>query len=199
MVYNGIPYKDSSVYNGGTYKMRTVYKENGGTVNTVNIDGIDYPFIEINGLKWTTLSFKSENMDFYTPSNNVKTNGLLYKARTMFSYIIPILPTGWRVPSLSDINNLYGLSTDARDFISVDKGGNDRFGFNLKLIGYRNTSGSKVYFDQFSLIWTNEQKDTTHTWNAAFKIGGDFDPVDWSAGAPGYDANTALEIRFCSG
>lgn len=30
MVYNGIPYKDSSVYKGGAYKTHTVYKENGG-------------------------------------------------------------------------------------------------------------------------------------------------------------------------
>lgn len=193
--------KGESVYNtgaGGIYKGVGIYEnEETPPTNTIIIDGEEYPYIEINGLYWITKNLNTMSIPYFTPPEIADENGQLYKAYYLDD-IENMLPTGWRVPTHYDFTSCFGaLSQNSNDYISTDIGGNDIYGFNLPLPGYRNTNGNKVYGGSRCLLWSKDQKDGTHNYNAAFIINYHIDLSDWSAGTILRESNTALSVRVC--
>ena len=76
--------------------------------NSVKIDGTDYPTVTIGNQVWTTVNYSGAGGyhsadhaygDYYTQSQALAIN----------------LPTGWRVPTMSDYNILLGNFTTAKD------------------------------------------------------------------------------------
>ena len=165
----------------------------------VNIGGKNYPFVKIGNLFVTTSSYNVPTTHSVLPENGTDMFGLLYPAYDMFNEIIPILPTGWRVPDKSDFTYLKtNISNLADDYISQDKGGNDTTRFNAQLLGYKNRDDVYVYNGSKSLFWSQSpREDGTTTWNLDITKNSTIDTEDYSRGTSANLSSTAFEIRFC--
>lgn len=193
-------YNAPSVYNAKCiYNGETVYNEGGITppvTMTVNIGGIDYPYVEINGLYWITENIRNETEHYFNPPNVTPANGKLYKARYL-EEITALLSDGWRVPAHNDFLTWENLSTNSNEFISIDLGGNDLYGLNLPLPGYRNTNASFVYAGTRCLLWSTTPKDSTHTYCASFVLNGTRNLNDYGVGTTILEYNSAFSVRVC--
>ena len=165
-------------------------------ITSVTIGGIEYHVIEINGLYWITENIRNETEHSYNPPNVTPAKGKLYKARYL-TEITALLSDGWRIPTHNDFLTWSSLSNNSNDYISTDLGGNDVYGLNLPLPGYRSTSSSFLYSDTRCLLWSATEKDDSHNYNVAFILNSSRDLDDWSAGTSHYEANTALSVRVC--
>jgi uncharacterized protein (TIGR02145 family) len=122
--------------------------------------------------------------------------GLLYTAKTMFDEIIPILPDGWRVPSKSDFDQIKNVESSSNNYISSFDGGTNTLNTNVRLTGYRNASGSYVYFGTKCLMWsTTEYSSSNRTYNTDFTKNDTVDTADYSYGSRTESASTALSVR----
>lgn len=151
-IYKPGAYKTLGVYKGtdGIYNGRGVY--NDGTGEFVEIGGRSYPVVTIGSEKWIAenLDFKFNglniggiidettnpsawyyNNDEITYGENGKKYGLLYNHGAI-EQLQNFLPTGWRVPTLTDIQNLANNSADVlkskSEWISIN--GTNETGFN---------------------------------------------------------------------
>lgn len=196
-------YKGESLYNGKTaYNAPSVYTQEAQPTPTgVEVGGIKYPFAKIGKLLWTTLSLRNETAHYVTPQSGVKDYGVLYQYYYVNSEIKPLLPAGWRIPTLNDIKDLYdSVSHNSNDFISSEKGGNNSSGFSAMLLGYRNSSNNFVYNNSKTLFWSDTPYgDNFTTYNGALTLNAEFNWRDYSRGTASSVENTALEVRICSG
>ena len=199
-MYNGGLYKNDGVYNGIAYKSKTVYKEsNGGGGNVVNIGGVDYEYIQLGNFYIITQNLRYHTSFFHYPNNDPsKENemGLLYGAYYMFNEIIPILPDGWKVPSISEWAYLRdNISANSNDYISTDDGGNNVLQTNFRLCGYINSSGIVTGYGNKALLWSSSPYDSNRTKNIDVTKNSILDITDMSNGSATSNANTSLSVR----
>ncbi|QIA08258.1 FISUMP domain-containing protein [Draconibacterium halophilum] len=137
------------------------------------IDGITYPIISIGSQVFTTEPIKwvDSGGDSYDPGgipgNNVLFGSLYYEAA--LQRLIPLIPTGWKLPSISDINemktflgsdfdnSLNFLSDDPTFWSSVSTPRNST-GLSLRGGGYRAYNTSFRYL-QRSEFWLEDTPD----------------------------------------
>ena len=124
---------------------------------SVIINGHTYGVTQIGNLLWITEnlyeplpSFGSLNngknydsvwANFPTLNDNSQGYGILYYVSGIVQntngcrdYLLSLLPSGWRVPTLSDVNDLIN-NASWEDLMNVNEGGVDTFGFNGKCAG----------------------------------------------------------------
>ena len=133
--------------------------------STVKIGGRDYPFVQIGNQLWITenLDWKFDGLTFrdgvdgnemddtsleqacyysYDESTYGVTGnkyGLLYNGSAVrYLNSANILPTGWRIPSTSDFNELITFvgENPGRKLKSTSWNGTDDYGFNAKPYGF---------------------------------------------------------------
>lgn len=167
------------------------------------IAGGVYHFTKIGNLLWTTRNF-SERIDgvevIYPNGNplNEEKYGLLYKAYDMFNKIVPLLPTGWRVPTANDFAALGSGNRLWRTLASIEEGGTNEFEFNARLNGWRSASGNYSAFGGQVALWTSTPNDSTSTKTAEGNLDRVIGVYDSGGGTATTQANTAEAIRFCS-
>lgn len=200
IIYKTGAYNTPVIYKGagGIYKGRGVYNDGagGGGTSNIEIGGISYGVVKIGSLLWTSENLRNETEGSILPQNPTLENGRLYKPY-YFNKIDELLHDGWRIPNKDDLLTLKEFSTNSNDFISVSLGGNDLFGFNLSLPGYKNTSNNYVDTSTGCLLWSNTERMGEYHWNTAFIKNGTIDFEDWSRGTRTNLENTALSIRLC--
>lgn len=151
-------YKDVGVYNGagvynsaGVYNGAGVYKD--GVENIVNFGGIDYGYVKIGSLLWTT-----ENLKNYTPgalyfknSEEYKDLGYLYPTITIIQdtnqqsdFINSILHSGWRIPTKEDFETLLSIPIEELKTENWPTPGNNASKLNIYPTGYRGWGGGWV-------------------------------------------------------
>ena len=169
----------------------------------IEIAGGIYKYVKIGNLLWTTRNFSERipGVEVIYPNGNSANEekyGLLYKAYDMFNKIIPILPTGWRVPNKNDFNALSENGTKMwKSLIAEDEGGDNEYGFNARLNGYRNSSGSYSRFGDIVALWTSYPSGNLSTVTAEGRIDNYIDNFDFANGNATSQSNTAEAIRFC--
>lgn len=197
MVYNA-----KSVYNAkGVYNGETVYNEGGGDPsNTVIVGGIEYTFVQVGNFYIITENLRNHISRFEYPNKNPANEssmGLLYNAYYMFNEIIPILPIGWRVPTIYDWSYLRdNVSLNSNDYISTDDGGNNLLQTNFRLCGYINSSDIVTGFGNKILLWSSSEFDSSRTKNIDVTKNAMFDITDFSNGSSTSNANTSLSVRI---
>lgn len=131
----------------------------GGDEQNISIDGQKYEFVKIGNLLWTVrnLDFlpngitKDNNISYtadpkagyYNGDENLKSDGLLYNFFAI-NYIEQnnLLPDGWRIPTISDLNNLSnfleGKSFGLKSYYGWENNGNgdNSTGFNAFPCGF---------------------------------------------------------------
>lgn len=169
------------------------------TDNTVTVGNIAYKYVRVGNfymitenLRYHTSTYKYPNKD----SSKESTMGLLYSAYVMFNEIIPILPSGWRVPSKADFQALYSIDSSSNSYISQSDGGTDSLGTNVRLCGYINMSNTAVGFGSKCLMWSTTNRDSGTTWNTDFTKNANLDITDSSRGTAESLAETALSVRI---
>lgn len=167
----------------------------------VEVGGIKYPFKRIGNLYWTTESLRNLTDHYVMPESGVSEYGLLYQYYYVYREIMPLLPSGWRIPTQSDFLALYTVSQISKDFISKKKGGNNSTRFSAMLLGYRNKNGSLDYGNTRSCIWSSTTRPTEvipNKYSAMFSVNAElWDCADYSRGGENSVDSTALEVRIC--
>lgn len=167
----------------------------------VEVDGIKYPYRQLGNLFWTTKSLRNLTAHYVMPASGVSKYGLLYQYYYVYTEIMPLLPSGWRIPTQSDFIDLYGVSQVAKDFIVKTKGGNNSTRFSAMLLGYRNKNGSLVYGNTRSCFWSSTTRPTIefpNKYSAMFEANEElWDYADYSRGGENSIDSTALEVRIC--
>lgn len=171
------------------------------TDNTVTVGNIAYKYVQVGSFYIITENLRYHTVDAYCYPNNdsslESSMGLLYTAYSVFNEIIPILPTGWRVPSKNDFAYLYdNVARPSNKYISTIDGGSDDYGLNIRLCGYRNMNGIFTYFGEKCLLWSSTWKGDANTYNADFTVNSNMMPSDYSRGTPSARHNTALGVRI---
>ena len=168
----------------------------------VEIGGRRYPVVKIGNQIWMAENLALETSVFNYPNNNSdnKENyGLLYPYKIVNDEVVPILPTGWRLPHKSDFDNLKSMDSTPADWISPLNGGNGRFGLNLPLAGYRDYSGSYNNFNVMASVWTDNFKETVGGVDRMYSLlvnSSTIDTSDYSAGNASQLFNTATSVRL---
>lgn len=192
-IYKPGAYNTPGIYNGagGVYNGRGVYNDGAGEF--VEIGGRYYPIVTIGTQKWISenLDFKfsglivgggfastSEPRAWYYDNNDVlygengKKYGLLYNQGAI-EQLVNFLPTGWRIPTLIDIQNLANNSADKlkskTDWLSTN--GNNETGFNAFPCGCVNNINNifedlGYYFNLWSsAVYSSYQKYELYIYN----------------------------------
>ena len=168
--------------------------------NVVNIGGRDYPYIQIGNQLWLTENLKYTRAHFSYPNDDSMNFdlGLLYQYYYVYNEIIPILPNGWRIPTLNDGFTLYNsIGNIASDYLSTSVGGRDTYGFNANLPGFRNSSGVMDRFQDGFYFWYQDTKSPSTMYN--FKLVKSDELVEYdndSSGNPLNVYSTALCVRL---
>ena len=171
--------------------------------NVVRIGQNDYEYTEINGLYWITknLHERVNNVEVVYPNGNSAnevSDGLLYTAYDMFNHIVPILPTGWHIPSLNEFKSLAdgNQSRTWRDYASEDLGGLNKDNLGIRLNGYRNSSGEFRAYGYEVSLWTRDPDGSSSTVTMEFDIGRSIVNANTSSsGSATIQARTAEAIR----
>ena len=133
--------------------------------STVTIGGLNYKTMQYGNKKWTTESLKYPTSNSYRP-NGTDEYGLLYPYSD-FSSINSVLPSGWRIPTKSDFEDLFSINGNiSNDYISREFGGNNSNGFNLELLGFVNSNGEFNRYGERGYSWTStDYTNTNCLWN----------------------------------
>ena len=198
------PFYNSGFYNGRFYEGGGFYN-GAGDNDYIEIDGHKYHYIKIGSLIWI-----NENL-ILDIGDNVLYNEDISYGRYYAGYSINDINTyltnnnpGWRVPSLSDANDLYNNSGSdvlaiSQNLRSIDwDSGLDAFGFNCKPNGLYNF-GSELFYDvgaRFT-IWTQERVTLPPApggWNYGYKS---INITTSNANLVERYANWGLNVRIC--
>lgn len=93
--------------------------------------------VKIGNLVWTAENAKT----LVTHSGSPLVNGKDYfveNGEVYYTYeaAMSVVPNGWRLPTKEDVNNTFGFCNgNILDLISIEYGGNDKYGLNIKLLG----------------------------------------------------------------
>ena len=164
--------------------------------NQVTIGNITYNCKQIGSLIWISENLRNVTQHCWDPQYPSEINGKLYKPY-YFSEIQDLLPSGWRIPSLDDVDTLQSVSSSSNDYILESLGGTNTTGFSSPLPGYINSGGSFTEANNMCLIWTTTKYDDTSSRNLAFKKNSNVDFSDWSFGNIDNLKNTCLSVRVC--
>lgn len=148
-IYNGVGICEND--SGGVYNGRGVY--NGTGKNIVEFGGIEYGFVKIGNLLWTTENLKNYTTGalYYNNSDDYKDLGYLYKTisiikttNTQSDFIQSIVHDGWRVPTKADFETLlnYPLAELKDKLNSWPTNGTNETGFNCYRSGTRGHGGA---------------------------------------------------------
>lgn len=126
------------------------------------LDGVKYPYRTIGNLQWTTLNLKypTTNSIWYDNDSGYETSkfGRLYQPSVDFPEINEVLTDGWRIPSFTDLEDLYNATNSygnqALALTDESSGGTNASGFSALYCGYRNTSGQFTNKDSATCIWS---------------------------------------------
>lgn len=138
---------------------------------TVVINGTTYPTVVIGSQTWTAVNYNGDGgLNYNNSATNIPADGKLY---TPAEAAAITLPSGWRLPTAADYNNLfaglggvqnntsnYGVSQAiALELMSTtgwtDTNGNNKLGFNARPVGECNTSSNlftRAGMDAFFMI-----------------------------------------------
>jgi uncharacterized protein (TIGR02145 family) len=172
----------------------------GGADNVVNIGGIDYNYIQVGNLYIITENLRNHtSSNWYYPNNdpnNEMEMGLLYACKLVYDEIIPILPSGWRVPTQQDFiylrENVYAGS---EGYISTIDGGDDGLKTNIRLTGYRNKNGQFVSFGSTAPFWTTSEAAIDTSFTPVFQLQHVIQISIISQGSHTYLSPTAISVR----
>ena len=115
----------------------------------------------------TNLSYGPYNsLDFNSNSSrNSRNSGLLYNwyaAKYLNDNKSTLLPEGWRVPTYSDINNLYSNGgNNGVDLRSKDWTGNDKYGLNFMKVGYGYSTSFYDIGYGYYYAWSSDQYNSS--------------------------------------
>ena len=154
--------------------------------STMSRGGVEYATVEINHLCWTkkNLSFKPSASDGYLcyggDEENCEKYGYLYDFETAKT----LCPSGWRLPTQEDLQNLLDYSDDYEEFAGSylkaaegwegDPGnGNDELGFTALPGGSCNEEKSCSGLGTVGIWWTSTEKARTAQY--VLKLTGDED------------------------
>ena len=170
-----------------------------GPVASVTIGGTTYNCVRVGNFYIITENLRYHTSRFEYPNHNPANEssmGLLYNAYNMFTEIIPILPSGWRVPSIEEWEYLKNnVSANSNDYISAIDGGNDSLQTNFRLCGYDNNSGIVTGFGSKILLWSATTHTSYQTKNVDVTKNATLDTTDYSNGSPTSNSNTSLSVR----
>ena len=169
------------------------------TDNTVTVGNIAYKYVRVGNFYMITENLRYHTSRYYYPNKDSSLEasmGLLYEAYYMFNEIIPILPSGWRVPTKADFQALYSFDSVSNNYISQLDGGSDSRGTNVRLCGYINRSNVVTGFGSKCLMWSSTETGSTNTANADFTKNSQLDPNDSSSGSHSSTSNTAMSVRI---
>lgn len=163
-----------------------------------------YPITRIGNLLWTTKNCfeRLQDVEVIYPNGNSlneEKDGLLYKAYDMFNKVIPILPTGWRVPTLNDFYTLVDGDDYRRwnDYLGEDLGGQNKDELNIRLNGWRAQTGAFSSYGNQVGLWTSTPHSSTNTTTVEYGRGTRIlDSMSWGNGSPTNQYRTAEAIRF---
>lgn len=169
--------------------MKTIFAHKGRV--TVLIGGLEYRIVEMpDGKVWMAEnlalplpSFGSKNngkyydsvwANFPTYNDNSQGYGILYWLQGILkntdgcrTYLEGFLPSGWRIPTLADIQALTASVDGWEDLANAGEGGNDKYGFNAKCAGVSardwNYVNSQGYPDGESNIMIDDSNYNTLT------------------------------------
>jgi len=144
--------------------------------NTVTIDGTTYTTAVFGNQTWTTVNYNGTGgVNYGNSTTNIPANGKLY---TLAEANAITLPTGWRLPSETDFNNLlsslgattgsdgsYIATTAIADKLMAKtswttSGGTNSSGFNALAVGFYDHSafdgtGTDAVFITTSMLTSN--------------------------------------------
>ena len=115
----------------------------------------------------TSLSYGPYNsLDFNSNSSrNSRNSGLLYNwyaAKYLNDNKSTLLPEGWRVPTYSDMNNLYSNGgNNGVDLRSKDWTGNDKYGLDFMKVGYGYSTSFYVIGDGDYASWSSDEYNSS--------------------------------------
>ena len=130
---------------------------------SVRIENEIYKTLEYNGRIWTVENLRNDISTNY----DVSPYGRLYKYSDAAPSIEVKLPDGWRLPTLTDFNDLVSFlgTSEPLDWISEDFGGTNKNGFNLPMAGYINNSGSYLNYNVRGYVWTKSTYSSGYNYN----------------------------------
>lgn len=206
-IYKPGAYNSPGIYKGagGVYKGRGVYNDGAGGGNYVEIGGHKYFYIQIGSLLWINEDFILDIGDnvLYNDDINYGRYYAGYSINDINAYLTNNNP-GWRIPTLSDANDLYNNSgstpsESSQNLRSKDwDNGLDTFGFNCKPNGLYNF-GSNLFYDVGARFtpWTQERVSLPTApggWDYGYKS---INITTSNASLPERYANWGLNLRIC--
>lgn len=122
----------------GDTEYRTVLMPDGKTWMAENL-ALPLPSF---GSLYDGANYDSVWANFSTYNDNRQGYGILYWLEGMLddadgcrTYLYNFLPTGWRIPTLADIQALTASVNSWEDLADSNEGGNDKYGFDAKCAG----------------------------------------------------------------
>lgn len=106
-------------------------------ISSERLDKMKTKTVQIGNLIWTaenaTTLVTHSGSPLVKGTDYFEEDGEIYYT---FNAAVSVVPNGWRIPTKDDINKSLGICNgEIIDLISKDYGGNDKYGFGLKLIG----------------------------------------------------------------
>jgi uncharacterized protein (TIGR02145 family) len=161
------------------------------------VDGVRYKAVKIGNIEWS-YPIKYRTSNYYYPNNDINNEymGLLYQIKIVHDEIEPLLTENWRVPTKQDIEDIIENVDDPMKLISKNFGGNNLYGLNCTLEGYRSSTATYNRFNQMSFFWT---KTKYPGWDESYNllISPTRLELDSGSGTISSIANTALILRLC--
>ncbi len=157
--------------------------------SVVDIDGNKYATINIGNQIWMKENLKVKHAPDGSPitshaynddESNAEIYGRLYSWEVIMNGSAEekeqgICPDGWHVPSDSEYKTLemyYGMTQEEADMINGWRGSgagtkfklDDSTGYNAKLSGRRNSTGSYSLKDAYEYMWTSTEYGADYAW-----------------------------------
>jgi uncharacterized protein (TIGR02145 family) len=106
-------------------------------ISSERLDKMKTKTVQIGNLIWTaenaTTLVTHSGSPLVKGTDYFEEDGEIYYT---FNAAVSVVPNGWRIPTKDDINKSLGICNgEIIDLISKDYGGNDKYGFGLKLLG----------------------------------------------------------------
>ena len=124
----------------------------GGGGNQIKIGDIWYPYIQLGNLLWLGTALKNPTSDPTLYKTKEGIDGLYYKTKAFMDHdtwdttaeFLSWMPSGWRVPTESDYNNLISNVTNYTQLLVESEGGTNELDFNAQLGGFYTGYGNEM-------------------------------------------------------
>ena len=120
--------------------------------NKVKIGDMWYPYIQLGNLYWLGTALKNPTSDSTLYKTKDGIEGLYYKSKAFIdnntwettTEFLSWMPSGWRIPTESDYNNLISNVTSYRQLLVESEGGTNELNFNAQLGGFYTGYGTEM-------------------------------------------------------